>query len=97
VLAAQLRHTAITVGLDKSNGDVRSVWMFSRHRDLGTVALYDDAREDRGGTVARLVAAAVRHELAVMTNNSGLVVTLPNGQEFQLTIVRSGWGRGGAR
>ena len=28
-------------------------------------------------------------EHGVLTNNRGLVVTLPNGQEFQLTIVES--------
>jgi integrase/recombinase XerC len=62
----RLRHTAITTGLDKTSGDVRSVRLFSRHRDIGTLLVYDDQREDRGGSVARLVAAAVRHELAAV-------------------------------
>ena len=29
------------------------------------------------------------HDAGVLTMNRGLVVTLPNGQEFQLTIVES--------
>jgi integrase/recombinase XerC len=60
----RLRHTSISTALDKTQGDVRSVRLFSRHRDVSTVLIYDDARGDRGGSVARLVAAAVRHELA---------------------------------
>lgn len=62
----RLRHTAITAGLDASKGDVRSVRMFSRHRDLATLTHYDDARGDKGGSIARLVSAAVRHELATL-------------------------------
>ena len=62
----RLRHTAITTGLDASKGDVRSVRMFSRHRDLATVVFYDDQREDRGGSIAKLVSAQVRHALAAM-------------------------------
>lgn len=63
----RLRHTAITCGLDASKGDVRSVRMFSRHRDLATVVFYDDQREDRGGSIARMVSAQVRHALATTT------------------------------
>jgi integrase/recombinase XerC len=51
-----LRHAAITEALDLTNGDVRKVQKFSRHRDLRTVCLYDDSREDVGGQVAALVA-----------------------------------------
>jgi integrase/recombinase XerC len=60
----KLRHTAISTALDQTSGDVRGVRLYSRHRDVGTVLIYDDARGDRGGSVAKLVAAAVRHELA---------------------------------
>jgi integrase/recombinase XerC len=51
-----LRHAAITRALDLTNGDVRSVQKFSRHRNIQTVVLYDDSRRDMGGAVARLVA-----------------------------------------
>lgn len=51
-----LRHCAVTTALDLSNGDVRAVQRFSRHRDLRTVLLYDDNRRDLGGQIARLVA-----------------------------------------
>lgn len=39
--------------------------------------------EQTGGCVATF------RERGVLTMNRGLVVTLPNGQEFQLTIVES--------
>ncbi|RJQ65749.1 MAG: integrase [Desulfobacteraceae bacterium] len=51
-----LRHAAITEALDLTGGDVRKVQKFSRHRDLRTVCLYDDCREDVGRQVAALVA-----------------------------------------
>ena len=48
-----LRHTAITEALDLTNGDVRAVQRFSRHRDLRTLQRYDDCRRDLGGEVAK--------------------------------------------
>jgi len=54
-----LRHAAITAALDLTNGDVRTVQRFSRHRDLRTLNRYDDNRRDLAGDVARLVAASV--------------------------------------
>ena len=50
-----LRHAAITEALDRTNGNTRSVQRFSRHKKLETLSLYDDARQDLGGEVARLV------------------------------------------
>ncbi len=52
-----LRHSSITSALDLTGGNVRDVMKHSRHRDLGTVCIYDDRREDTGGKVAQLVAA----------------------------------------
>jgi integrase/recombinase XerC len=52
-----LRHGAITEALDQTNGNVRAVQRFSRHRDLRVLLIYDDARSDMAGVVARLVAA----------------------------------------
>ena len=54
-----LRHAAITEALDATGGNVRAVQRFSRHRDLRVLSIYDDARQDLGGEVARLVAARV--------------------------------------
>lgn len=54
-----LRHAAITRALDLTNGDVRAVQRFSRHRDVRIVNRYDDNRRDLAGDVARLVAAGV--------------------------------------
>lgn len=51
-----LRHAAITAALDATQGDVRRVQRFSRHRDIRTLGLYDDNRSDLGGEVAALVA-----------------------------------------
>jgi len=54
-----LRHAAITEALDRTNGNVRAVQRFSRHRDARVLGLYDDNRQDLGGEVARLVAGSV--------------------------------------
>ena len=51
-----LRHAAITEALDRTNGDVRAVQQFSRHAKVETLLVYDDARRDFGGDVAKLVA-----------------------------------------
>jgi integrase/recombinase XerC len=51
-----LRHAAITEALDRTNGDVRKVQRFSRHRDVRVLTRYDDNRQDLAGDVARLVA-----------------------------------------
>ena len=52
-----LRHAAITEALDLTNGNVRAVQRFSRHRDLRILNVYDDNRTDLAGEVARKVAA----------------------------------------
>jgi integrase/recombinase XerC len=51
-----LRHAAITHALDVTGGDVRRVQKFSRHRDLRTLTVYDDNRQDIAGQVAALIA-----------------------------------------
>jgi integrase/recombinase XerC len=50
------RHSSITAALDGTNGDVRTVRLFSRHQSMETLLRYDDARQDKAGGVARLVA-----------------------------------------
>ena len=50
-----LRHEAITTALDKTQGNVRKVQRFSRHKDVRTLMRYDDNRRDEGGDVARLI------------------------------------------
>lgn len=45
--------------------------------------LFDRLFAERGGRAESF------EERGVLTNNRGLVLTLPNGQEFQLTIVES--------
>jgi integrase/recombinase XerC len=52
-----LRHLAITTALDRTNGDMRAVVKFSRHKDLRTLNRYRSNRSDLVGKVASLVAA----------------------------------------
>ena len=54
-----LRHAGITAGLDMTGGDVRQVRVYSRHSDLKTLIEYDDNRQDFGGKVAGMIAAAL--------------------------------------
>lgn len=51
-----IRHASITHALELSKGDVRAVQWFSGHQDVRTVMIYDDARRDIAGEIARLVA-----------------------------------------
>lgn len=51
-----LRHLSLTTALDLTGGDVRRVQRFSRHKDVRVLTVYDDARVDLGGEVAKLVA-----------------------------------------
>jgi integrase/recombinase XerC len=39
-----LRHTAITTALDRTDGNLRDVQKFSRHKNVTTVGIYDDKR-----------------------------------------------------
>ena len=52
----ELRHLAITTALDMTDGDVRAVAKFSRHRDLRPLGRYRDNRYDLADKVSRLVA-----------------------------------------
>lgn len=49
------RHSAITAALDATGGDVRAVQKFSRHQNVNTVLIYDDARRDLAGKVSALL------------------------------------------
>lgn len=51
-----LRHSAITAALDASNGNIRAVQRFSRHRDVRVLQTYDDNRSDLAGQMAALIA-----------------------------------------
>jgi integrase/recombinase XerC len=51
-----LRHLAITEALDRTQGNVRAVRQFSRHRNVETLLIYDDNRLDIGGEITQLVA-----------------------------------------
>lgn len=50
-----LRHTGITEALDRTQGDLRAVQKFSRHKDPKIIMRYDDNRKDLAGNVAKLL------------------------------------------
>jgi integrase/recombinase XerC len=54
-----LRHTAITAALDLTNGNVRAVQRFSRHKNVQTLNAYDDNRQDFAGEIARMISVSV--------------------------------------
>lgn len=47
-----LRHTAITAGLEETNGNIEAVSIFGRQDDPKVTMQYDDNRKDAGGVVA---------------------------------------------
>lgn len=51
-----LRHAAITEALDATNGNVRAVQRFSRHKSVEVLMLYDDQRKDLAGEITRLIS-----------------------------------------
>lgn len=55
-----LRHAAITEALNATDGNLRLVQKYSRHRCLDMLLVYDDARGDFGGQVAKIVAKGTR-------------------------------------
>ena len=53
-----LRHASATHALNRTAGDIRSVQKFMRHASPATTMIYDDARKDMAGEVARLIAGS---------------------------------------
>jgi integrase/recombinase XerC len=51
-----LRHSSVTHALNLTNGDLRRVQRFSRHRDIRTLMMYDDNRRALAGDIAELVS-----------------------------------------
>ena len=51
----RVRHSSITAALDATDGDVRKVQKLSRHTNLNTLLIYDDARRDDQGEVSRIL------------------------------------------
>ncbi|HZT41823.1 MAG TPA: tyrosine-type recombinase/integrase [Chthonomonadaceae bacterium] len=52
----RLRHTAITIALDASGGDIRRVQRLSRHARLETLVIYDDNRADLQGEMTQILS-----------------------------------------
>jgi integrase/recombinase XerC len=55
----KVRHSTITAALDRTNGDVRKVQKFSRHRKIDTLLIYDDNRLGVQGEITDTVADLV--------------------------------------
>lgn len=53
----KIRHSAITIALDKTNGDVRSVRKLSRHKNVNTLLIYDDNRQNKQGEITNLLSS----------------------------------------
>ena len=51
----KLRHSAITIFLDNSGGNILEAQGLSRHKDIRTLSKYDDNRKDRGGQASALL------------------------------------------
>jgi integrase/recombinase XerC len=66
-----LRHSAITAALDETNGNVRAVRKFSRHKQVETLLIYDDNRSDLGGNVAKQLAQRMDKIFAAIGENDG--------------------------
>ncbi|MCS6777538.1 MAG: tyrosine-type recombinase/integrase [Chloroherpetonaceae bacterium] len=58
----RLRHTAITMALDASGGDIRRVQRLSRHARLETLQIYDDNRANLQGQVTELLATLLHED-----------------------------------
>jgi integrase/recombinase XerC len=55
----KVRHSTITAALDRTNGDVRRVQKFSRHKKIDTLLIYDDNRLGVQGEITDTVADLV--------------------------------------
>lgn len=53
-----LRHSSVTEGLDRTDGNVRAVQAHAGHSSVATTMTYDDARQDFAGEVAELVSGS---------------------------------------
>ncbi|HVE38538.1 MAG TPA: tyrosine-type recombinase/integrase [Planctomycetota bacterium] len=58
-----LRHSAITEALEATNGNIREVMMFSRHKDPKVLMKYDDNRKDVAGDIAGRIDLARGQDL----------------------------------
>ncbi len=52
----QLRHAGITAALDATGGDVRRVQKLSRHKNIATLMIYDDSRQNFQSEVTNLLS-----------------------------------------
>ena len=51
----RIRHSAITAALDATDGNIRKVQKLSRHKDVNTVMVYDDNRNNHQDEMSQLL------------------------------------------
>ncbi len=54
-----IRHLAITEALNLTNGNIRMVQRFSRHRNMQTLSAYDDNRQDFAGEISKMISILI--------------------------------------
>ena len=55
----RLRHTAITLALELTGGDVHGAQRLARMADVRTLMVYDHSRRDRQGQISRAISEAL--------------------------------------
>ena len=55
----RIRHSSITAALDASNGDIRRVQKLSRHKNVATLFIYDDNRNNAQGEISKMLSNLV--------------------------------------
>lgn len=53
----KIRHSSITIALDQTGGDVRSVRKLSRHKKIDTLLVYDDNRQNQQGELTDMLSS----------------------------------------
>jgi len=53
----KIRHSSITIALDQTGGDVRSVRKLSRHKKIDTLLVYDDNRQNQQGEITAMLSS----------------------------------------
>jgi integrase/recombinase XerC len=67
----RVRHSGITAALDATGGDVRRVQKLSRHKNVQTLLIYDDNRQDSQGEISEMLSDLLEQQKAPDWSESG--------------------------